>query len=117
MIQTGTTSVAAFTNERSGYGAGGGGDSHDHDDDDNNEINVTVQKKWKLDDGGIKPESIRVELLRNNRHYDWMELSEENNWRYTWQNLNNRYDWSVREEAPEGFTAKTSRSRNLDYHQ
>ena len=68
---------------------------------------------WKLDDGGKATESVRVELLRNGKHYDWATLSENNNWRYTWRNLDDSYSWTVREEdVPGGFTSSVSYKGN-----
>ena len=73
-------------------------------------VDRKVLKVWK--DGGSedRPESIRVQLLKNGRVEDTVTLSAENNWRHTWRNLSDRYDWQVVEkETPEGYTVTVKR--------
>ena len=92
-IEADKTATAAFHNYR-----GGGGS----DDDD---IDVTVQKVWKLDDGGTAADSVTVTLYRDGKEYDTVNLNAQNGWRHTWYDLSDRYSWSVEEtEVPEGFT-------------
>lgn len=45
-----------------------------------------------------RPQSIIINLYRNNIVYDTIVISEENNWRYTWNNLSAEYDWYIKEE-------------------
>lgn len=66
--------------------------------------NVIVNKVWK-DDGIGRPASITVYLLRNGEIYDTVVLSAKNNWSYAWDNVDKRYEWSVKEEVPEGYVA------------
>ena len=98
-IPHGSTASAIITNRKTG-GEGG------YDD----EIDVTVKKVWKLDDGGQCPESVCMELLRNGEHYEQVTLNEDNNWRYTWRDLDDLYNWSVREvNVPDGFVSTVDR--------
>ncbi len=70
---------------------------------------ATVQKVWKLDDGGTAAASVQIELLRNGEHYDTQILSAANGWKYTWTSLPLGYTWMVKEvNAPEGFTTSIS---------
>ena len=76
---------------------------------DDQTTSLTVNKVWKLDNGRERTDSIRVELLRDGKHYDWVTLCEDNKWSYTWSDLNDKYDWSVREdEVPAGFIAEVT---------
>lgn len=70
---------------------------------------ATVQKVWKLDDGGTAAASVQIELMRNGEHYDTQILSAANGWKYTWTSLPLGYTWMVKEvNAPEGFTTSIS---------
>lgn len=55
---------------------------------------LTVRKVW-VDDGRGRPDSVTVQLLRDGKGYDEVELSQSNNWAYTWDRLDDDYDWSV----------------------
>ncbi|MDO4458980.1 MAG: Cna B-type domain-containing protein [Clostridia bacterium] len=55
---------------------------------DDVQMNLTVNKVW--DDEGHeseRPESIKVQLLRNGEAYEVAELSEATAWTYTWEDL------------------------------
>ena len=93
-IPVGATAEAVITNHKSGGGGHGGGDD---------EINVSARKVWTLDDGRKATESVRIELLRDGKHYDTVTLSEENGWRHIWRDLDDSYSWTVRElDVPSG---------------
>ena len=97
-IPAGKTAQAEFNNHKD---SPGGGEDH--------ETSVTVEKEWILDDGGQRPDSVTVALLRNNKVYDEVTLDEDNDWTYTWTHLDDRYNWKVQEaDVPEGFTADVS---------
>lgn len=97
-IEADKTATAAFHNYRGGSGGGGGGN-------DDNDIDVTVQKVWKLDNGGTAADSVTVMLRRSGTEYDTVSLNAQNGWRHTWYGLNDRYSWTVEETVvPEGFT-------------
>ena len=69
---------------------------------------ITVQKVWKLDDGGTRPDSVQVQLMKNGAAYGSpVTLSDANNWTATWDNLDGSSNvlWTAEEvNAPEGFT-------------
>ena len=76
-------------------------------------IDVTVKKSWVLDNGGVQPNSITVELRRNNSTYQTVELNQDNSWTYTWKALDDQYDWKVVEtDVPDGFTATVKQLGN-----
>ena len=79
-------------------------------------VSASVKKVWN--DGGnqdgIRPETLRVNLLKNGQATDqFVILSEENRWSATLDNLDeytdgtlNEYTWS--EELPNGYTVTVS---------
>ena len=79
-------------------------------------VSASVKKVW--DDAnnqdGIRPETLRVNLLKNGQATDqFVILSEENRWSATLDNLDeytdgtlNEYTWS--EELPDGYTVTVS---------
>lgn len=73
-------------------------------------INVTVLKIWNDgDEGDLRPNSIMVSLLRDDRVLYTERLSQSNNWRYTWSNLSSKYTWSVIEDTvPNDYTVSYS---------
>ena len=73
---------------------------------------LTVRKLWD-DDGKDRPESITVNLLKNGKVHETIELKAENQWMYTWGKLSRLAKWSVKEaEVPDGYTAKYSTTGN-----
>jgi hypothetical protein len=67
---------------------------------------LSVLKVWKDNENaaGERPESITVQLLRDDDVYQELELSSANNWRHTWYALDENYEWRVVEkEAPEDY--------------
>ena len=68
------------------------------------ETYLAVRKIWN-DDGKDRPQSITVELLKNEKPVETVTLSEENRWRYAWKVLAKDEDWDVREiNIPKGYT-------------
>ena len=66
---------------------------------------VKVIKLWDDgDDRESRPESIKVDLLKNGEAYDTAYLTPENGWKYTWDKLEGLYSWTVAEEIPDGYT-------------
>lgn len=66
---------------------------------------LTVRKVWVDDEIG-RPDSVTVQLLRDGKVRDEVELSQSNNWVYTWDRLDDDYNWSVLEaEVPDGYEA------------
>ena len=73
---------------------------------------ITVTKEWEdsNDQDGLRPESIKVQLLKNGEPFgDEIELKEENQWTYKWEELVARSNgtdhiYTVQEvEVPEGY--------------
>lgn len=66
---------------------------------------LTVHKTW--DDNGYpdRPESVKVNLLKDGEVFEIVTLNEENQWTYSWDDLDDRYDWTAEEDVPEGYEA------------
>ncbi len=81
---------------------------------------VTVNKVWKLDNGGTAADSVQAQLYQNGTAYgDPVTLSEGTNWAHTWENLpkadtsGNEYTWTVQEvNVPNGFTSSVTGEDN-----
>ena len=72
---------------------------------------LTVEKRWDGDSEEIRPESIKVTLLRDGEEYDTREIGATQNWTYTWEGLDEAYQWSVQEtDVPEGYTSDITHS-------
>ena len=75
------------------------------------ETEVTVVKKWvdNDDQDGIRPTSVKVQLLANGEVKEEVELNEENNWKHTFKELpvkenGQEISYEVEEkEVPEGY--------------
>ena len=75
---------------------------------------LTVKKEWVLDDGGSRPESVTVFLLRNGKFCKEATLNASNGWEHTWESLDDRYSWSVEEtNAPGGFASSVSHQETV----
>lgn len=67
-------------------------------------MDKSVVKVW--DDEGFKqlrPKSVEIQLICNDKIYDTITLSEENNWRHTWNNLSKKDEWHITEVVPEKY--------------
>ena len=94
-IKAGETAEVLFNNHKSGGGGGG-----------NDDVDVSVKKVWKLDDGGKAADAVTAVLLRDGKEYQRVELNEQNGWTYTWTGLSDRYTWTAAEaDVPDGFTS------------
>jgi len=64
---------------------------------------LTVHKVW--DDNGYpnRPDSVTMHLLRDGEKHEEIVLNADNQWTYTWDDLDDRYDWSVKEDVPNGY--------------
>lgn len=79
---------------------------HDSEPEPNHKtITRKVLKVWK-DQGNAKsrPQEIVVQLLREGKVYDTVNLNASNNWRYTWESLDDKYTWTVVEEKVPDYT-------------
>ena len=76
------------------------------------ETSLTVQKIWK-EDNVNHPESIKVNLLKDNIVEKSVELNKDNDWTYTWDGLDVDYEWTVEEIVPDGYIASYSTEGNI----
>lgn len=68
------------------------------------EITLTVNKVWDDNNNEARPESVTVELYKDNVVNDTVVLSEENSWSYKWDRLDGRNEWTVAEaQVPDGY--------------
>ena len=68
-------------------------------------IDIIVKKEWNNDTSSKLPESVTIELLKDNEVIDTIKLSKENNWTYTWENIEKSDKYTVREiDIPVGYT-------------
>lgn len=67
-------------------------------------ISRRVLKSWS-DKGfeAYRPELVIVDLLRDGKVFESVELSDKNNWRYTWEELNNQYQWRIVERLVQDY--------------
>ena len=56
---------------------------------------LTVHKVWDDNAYPERPESVKVQLLKNGEKAEEIVLSEENQWTYTWDQLDEMAEWSV----------------------
>lgn len=75
---------------------------------------VSVQKVWKIDNGGEQPESVKVQLKKDGQPYgNPVTLNDKNGWKHEWKDLPLGFTWTVEEvAAPEGFTSYTNHYDN-----
>lgn len=86
-----------------------GGWSHDVQADVKHErepvkCDIRLVKVWK-DEGYTKerPESIKVDLLRNGEKHMELVLNTANNWSQTVTGLESIHEWTAKEQVPEGY--------------
>ena len=78
------------------------------------ETSVEGTKTWKDDNSEKRPESITVNLLRNDEVIDAAEVTAESGWNYEFENLQGydgngaAYVYTVEEEAVEGYKTTIS---------
>ena len=70
------------------------------------EISFSVLKLWKGDhDRTDRPQSVKVEIFRNEESYHSVTLSEENHWTYRWSARDDGAIWKVVERnIPSGYS-------------
>mgnify|MGYP002773188980 CR=1 FL=1 len=73
---------------------------------------VNVRKVWVIDDGGQRPDSVCVQLMRDGEPFgDPVTLSDANDWSHAWKDLESGHNWTVVElNVPDGFKATVSQS-------
>lgn len=75
----------------------------------------TVVKLWKdAQDLDKRPQSIRVEILKDGEVQESVTLSGENNWSYSWEVLDGEGVWSVVErDVPEGYQVSITKDKTV----
>lgn len=75
---------------------------------ENGEVEYKVVKHWKDSaDTAKRPDSIRVEIIKNGAHESYQTLSSDNNWTYSWKAADDGSRWQVVErDKPEGYKVK-----------
>lgn len=68
--------------------------------------NVSVRMDWILDDGRERPETVAVQLYKDEEPFgDPVLLCDENEWFHMWANLDGAYEYTVDEvDLPDTFT-------------
>ena len=69
-------------------------------------FDLTVEKVWGVSGDNNIPDSVTIELLKNNKVIDTVKLSKENNWMYTWKQIEKSDEYLINEiNIPIGYTA------------
>lgn len=70
-------------------------------------VDVTVEKVWDDNNSKDRPESVVIQLLKDDKTvYGEVTLSNSNKWQYTWESLDGNVEWSVQEaNIPDGYSA------------
>ena len=85
-----------------------------NEDHEEETTDVTVRKVWKDGNSQNRPESITIDLLRNNKVYESVILDEETGWLYSWKDLPKNAEWSVQESGvPKGYKDTYSSKRTV----
>lgn len=67
-------------------------------------ITRRILKKWvDSDKTESRPEKIDVTLLKDGEIAEIVSLNKANGWSYTWEKLDSKHQWTVVENAPEGY--------------
>ena len=70
-------------------------------------MDITVLKEWnKQNEFSKLPDSVTIQLLKENVVISTVLLNDENNWTYTWFDLEKSDEYDVKEiDIPDGYTA------------
>ena len=70
-------------------------------------MDITVLKEWnKQNEFSKLPDSVTIQLLKENVVISTVLLNDENNWTYTWVDLEKSDEYDVKEiDIPDGYTA------------
>lgn len=71
------------------------------------ELDYSVVKLWKDSSNESKrPKNIKIDIVKNNKVVESVELSAKNNWSYSWKGLDDGSVWRVVERnVPKDYTA------------
>lgn len=72
-----------------------------------NKTHLTVSKKWSDNDNqdGLRPESVKIQLLVNGKTGQTVELNAKNNWQYDFANLDTDNTYSIKEISVPCYTS------------
>ena len=74
-------------------------------------VNITIEKKWNVDESTPIAEEVTVQLLRNQKVVKTAVLNEGNDWQVTYTDMPESDSYSIIEvNVPRGFTATYSRN-------
>lgn len=77
-------------------------------------VSRSVEKVWADDERSQRSESVTIQLLKNGKVYDTVELNDDNDWSYTWDDLDPNENWLVvEEEVPDGYKVRISQENEL----
>lgn len=77
------------------------------------EIKYAVIKQWQ-DDGKNRPDSVNIEIYKNDELIEEKTLSSSNNWTYEWIGLDDGSKWNVVERnIPNGYKVSISKKENI----
>ena len=76
------------------------------------EIDLTVKKVWNSNNKN-NPSQVTINLLKNNKVIDAVNLNKNNNWTYTWENIEKSDKYSIKEiNVPKGYTDSYKKEGN-----
>lgn len=58
---------------------------------------INVSKTWKGDNKKNRPTSVDVQLYKDGKEDEVIQLSQDNNWTYKFDHLSDEYEWTVKE--------------------
>ena len=75
-------------------------------------VTIQITKRWVGDKESERPESVKVDLLKDGVVEETVSLSAPT-WSYTWTELERGCVWNVREQVPDGYTVSYSTEGNV----
>lgn len=67
---------------------------------------------WEDGGSGARPESVQVQLFRNNDLSETVSLDKTNDWQYSWMESDPAAVWAAAELVPEGYSAAYQQEGN-----
>lgn len=77
-------------------------------------VSLRVLKVWAGSGSSNHPESVTINLLRDGKVYDTVELNE-NGWSAFWTNLDNSYRWDIEEVRIPGWSVSVDSDNGRDF--
>lgn len=90
--------------------------THTAENPPHDDIAVSVKKIWVDDNDklGIRPDSVTVQLIKDNTVYRTAQLNKENNWQFGFHGLEDG-EYTVKEISPPGYSVSYTRTENNMY--